>query len=380
MQELTASLTPGEFIADLRDVVTSPAQRFALIRERGALWGSLLLLLIPAYFAFHFAGWFYFERDPFPGYSFLIPLVPALVLVLLKFYFIHVVARLFEGNGRYGRGQGRFYDLLSVVGYTAIPQMIAFGLMILLFLTLPPRLVSSLRDYRVATISALIAVGVVLFVWALILAVLAMRVVYRMRDLKIVAALILGNACAAAPAYGVIWLMHPVKIEAAFVRPILSRRFLQFTAPEPVVGSVDSARIDVHVDRVAYRFKEPRRFDQVAYRTSAGRAVLGRIVGLPGETVALREGRLFVNGQAWDEPHIPEEFQAPVTLQATTLGPTEYQVLPCNRALIEQLRGELRVDRKRLLGRHAIKKWPLGVLFFRDTAFLTGAPGNPSSN
>ena len=85
-----------EFLSDIRLVVTSPARRFALIKERGAGWGSLVLLMVPIYFGFYYMGGVYFDRDPFPGYSFIPPLVAAAVAVFLKLFFIHVVARMFR--------------------------------------------------------------------------------------------------------------------------------------------------------------------------------------------------------------------------------------------------------------------------------------------
>ena len=80
----TGSLSIREFLEDIRLTIVSPARRFHVIQERGALWGSLLLLIAPAYVGFHWWGAIYFDKDPFPGYSLLAPLVPAVALSLLK--------------------------------------------------------------------------------------------------------------------------------------------------------------------------------------------------------------------------------------------------------------------------------------------------------
>lgn len=57
--------------------------------------------------------------------------------------------------------------------------------------------------------------------------------------------------------------------------------------------------------RAGFRRREPRRFDVVRLEDprSAGHWILKRIVGLPGEEVALRNGELFVNGDLVGEPH-----------------------------------------------------------------------------
>lgn len=60
------------------------------------------------------------------------------------------------------------------------------------------------------------------------------------------------------------------------------------------------------VNRLAYLFHKPRRGDVVAIRMLAGEHVMymKRIVGLPGETVAFRQGRLYVNGRRLEEPYV----------------------------------------------------------------------------
>jgi len=365
-----------EFLADLRGVVMQPARRFALIRERGALWGSLVLLFAPAYFVFHFVGGIYFDRDPFPGYSFVAPLVPAVGVGLAKFYAIHLFARFLEGNGSYRRGSGRYRDLLAVGGYTNLPNIVAFGIAANLFLVVPAQFGAVLHAFRAVVLSFLIASGVVLFVWAVILMVLALRSVYRMRDAKIAGALLLGMGASAAIGFVAVRSMHPVKVKVQYVTPILSDRFRQFLSHESLSGSA-RASVGMQFDALVYRLKSPARFDVVACGGSPGKSaepIVGRIIGLPGEVVELRRGELVIDGRAWSEPYIPPEFETSVSLEPRRIEPGTYLVLPDDRGLVESLRPRLVVSAGEIVGRRAIKKWPLGWLEFRPTAFLKGEP------
>ena len=52
----------------------------------------------------------------------------------------------------------------------------------------------------------------------------------------------------------------------------------------------------VLAEKVTYWVRRPKRWDVVAYRTEDGVQVMKRVIGLPGETVSLREGVLRVNG------------------------------------------------------------------------------------
>ena len=59
-----------------------------------------------------------------------------------------------------------------------------------------------------------------------------------------------------------------------------------------------------------------------------------RIIGLPGDTVELREGRLFVNGAFVDEPYIKDEYRimdAKKNFRPVTVGPGEYFVMGDHR-------------------------------------------------
>ena len=56
----------------------------------------------------------------------------------------------------------------------------------------------------------------------------------------------------------------------------------------------------VLVDRLAKYWKIPKRGDMVMFRTPDG-AFIKRIVGLPGETVDIQEGKVYIDGRPLDE-------------------------------------------------------------------------------
>jgi len=60
------------------------------------------------------------------------------------------------------------------------------------------------------------------------------------------------------------------------------------------------------VNRMAYRVGEPDRGDIIVFRsiTEPGKELVKRIIGLPGDRVEVRDGEVWVNGQALDEPYI----------------------------------------------------------------------------
>jgi len=61
------------------------------------------------------------------------------------------------------------------------------------------------------------------------------------------------------------------------------------------------------VNKLAYLFRPPRRGDIVEVWTGKD-VIIKRVVGLPGEEVAVREGRLYVNGSPLPEPYVSKRI------------------------------------------------------------------------
>ena len=100
---------------------------------------------------------------------------------------------------------------------------------------------------------------------------------------------------------------------------------------EPTLSDGDN----LIVDKLSYRFRDPERYDIIVfpYQHAENTYYIKRIIGLPGETVQVKDGYTYINGkkltsdiygkEVMDEPGIAEE---PVKL-----GKDEYFVLGDNR-------------------------------------------------
>lgn len=87
-----------------------------------------------------------------------------------------------------------------------------------------------------------------------------------------------------------------------------------------------------------YRNAKPRRFDVVVVRPPGPPRPSGvtgedikRIVGLPGELVEIRDGKLWIEGEAVNEPHIAD-YMPSNWLHTWATRDHEYIVLGDNRA------------------------------------------------
>ena len=61
--------------------------------------------------------------------------------------------------------------------------------------------------------------------------------------------------------------------------------------------------------RLYYNFKDPERGDIVIFKYPDDEKVdyLKRIIGLPGETVEIASGKVYIDGELLDEPYLDEE-------------------------------------------------------------------------
>jgi signal peptidase I len=88
----------------------------------------------------------------------------------------------------------------------------------------------------------------------------------------------------------------------------------------------------VLVDRLAYRFSAPKRGDLVVFRfprSWANMNLIKRIIGVPGDTVEVQPGVVFVNGIALNEPYVRDIEQ--YWYGPARVPPGQYFVLGDNR-------------------------------------------------
>lgn len=115
------------------------------------------------------------------------------------------------------------------------------------------------------------------------------------------------------------------------------------------------------VDKVSYRFHPPQRDDIIVLDLpEMDEMLVKRIVGLPGEVVEVRDGIVYVNGDALPEPY--EHDATPYDMEAITLGPLYYFVLGDNRGNSNDSRVFGPAHRDHILGRVWLRYWPVDQL------------------
>ena len=74
------------------------------------------------------------------------------------------------------------------------------------------------------------------------------------------------------------------------------------------------------VDCKAYKRRQPKRHDLIAFKShqkKGHKIFLKRVIGLPGETILIEKGQVFINNLPLDEPYLNESMRVTRKLELT---------------------------------------------------------------
>ena len=131
-----------------------------------------------------------------------------------------------------------------------------------------------------------------------------------------------------------LWIVEIVAVVG--IAALLTVEFGKTTVMQE--GSMDptlAAGDTVLINRLAYKIGEPKRGDIIAYKVSDDKNAsthIKRVIGLPGETIEIREGQILINGETYQEKKNFPSIQNPGLAETSvTLDGDEYFVLGDNR-------------------------------------------------
>jgi signal peptidase I len=140
----------------------------------------------------------------------------------------------------------------------------------------------------------------------------------------------------------ILFVYQPVRVEGTSMAPLLS----------------DQERI--FINKFVYRFEPIERGDVVVfwYPLDHSKSFIKRVIAEPGETVEIRHGVLFVNGERLSEPYVPDIF-----FDGSSFGPIrvpagEYFVMGDHRDSSNDSRVFGPVPRDCIYGKAVFAYWP----------------------
>jgi signal peptidase I len=170
------------------------------------------------------------------------------------------------------------------------------------------------------------------------------------------------SAASGSRAWRAVWeFLHDLSVAVLFcffLITFVAQAFrVQGTSMEPLLS--DGERIVVN--KFVYRFRAIERGDVVVfwYPRDPSVSFIKRVVGLPGDTVEIRSGRLLVNGVSVDESYLPPPFRDSDTFPPTEIGKGFYFVLGDHRRSSNDSRSWGEVPERYIYGRAVFRFWPL---------------------
>lgn len=114
------------------------------------------------------------------------------------------------------------------------------------------------------------------------------------------------------------------------------------------------------VEKLSYRFHGPERFDVVVLKVAsqANELLIKRVIGLPGETVEVKDGKVYIDGRPLEEPFLAGDTR-PGRHGRVVVPPLHVYVMGDNRDHSNDSRsfGPVAIDN--IVGRAWISYWPL---------------------
>ena len=117
-----------------------------------------------------------------------------------------------------------------------------------------------------------------------------------------------------------------------------------------------------------YHLRHPQRGEIIVFHAKDGRDFIKRVIALPGETIAIKDGQIYVNGTILDEPYIQAAIDEYKQLNGLEYN-TDYieETVPANNVFVmgdnrvnssdSRMIGTISYDK--IIGRADIVFWPI---------------------
>ncbi len=144
----------------------------------------------------------------------------------------------------------------------------------------------------------------------------------------------------------ILFLYRPVKVEGTSMMPSLydqERLFINQFSYKFGVGDIKRG------DTVVFYSPEPQ----------SSESYIKRVIGLPGDTVAVQDGYVIVNGKKLLENYVPADYRDDRSYPRVVVPPNEYFVLGDHRNSSNDSRAWGFVPRENIYGKAVFVFWPL---------------------
>ena len=137
-------------------------------------------------------------------------------------------------------------------------------------------------------------------------------------------------------------LYQPVRVEGTSMQPELR----------------DQDRL--FIDKFFFHFEKISRGDVVVfhYPRDPEKSYIKRVIALPGDSIFIDHGRVWINGEPTDEAYVPLRYRDTRSMPEILIPPEEYFVMGDHRSISSDSRDFGPVDRDLIYGKATFIYWP----------------------
>jgi len=147
---------------------------------------------------------------------------------------------------------------------------------------------------------------------------------------------------AAASVLIITFLYQPVRVEGTSMLPRLEDRDRLF------------------INKFVYHIASIERGDVVVFRypRDPEKSYIKRVIALPGDTLRVDHGRVYLNGNLLHEPYVPAEYRDSRSLAEMVIPAESYFMMGDHRSISSDSRDFGPVDRSLIYGKAVFVYWP----------------------
>jgi signal peptidase I len=138
------------------------------------------------------------------------------------------------------------------------------------------------------------------------------------------------------------FLYQPVRVEGTSMLPRLEDRDRLF------------------INKFVYHISAIERGDVVVFRypRDPEKSYIKRVIALPGDTLRIDHGRVYVNGSLVREPYVPSEYRDSRSFEEMVIPADSYFMMGDHRSISSDSRDFGPVDRSLIYGKAVFVYWP----------------------
>lgn len=114
------------------------------------------------------------------------------------------------------------------------------------------------------------------------------------------------------------------------------------------------------INKFVYHFENISRGDVVVFHYPQNPSVsyIKRVIALPGDSLSIEDGQVYVNGKAIAEPYVPKRYRDDRSMPEVVIPPNDYFVMGDHRSISSDSRDFGPVPRNLIYGKAAFVYWP----------------------